>query len=64
MSRWVSYADNGHGGNKLLRKRKRSNYALSILVIASPDMSASEIIHRENAWKVKLGSRAHGLNAN
>ncbi|WP_170509548.1 GIY-YIG nuclease family protein [Ruegeria arenilitoris] len=64
FGRWASYAANGHGGNKLLLKRRRTNYAVSILEIASPDMSASEIINRENAWKVKLGSRAHGLNAN
>ncbi|WP_108859195.1 GIY-YIG nuclease family protein [Ruegeria sp. Alg231-54] len=64
MGRWASYAVNGHGGNKLLLVRKRTNYAISILEIASPDMSASEIINRESAWKTKLGSRAHGLNAN
>lgn len=64
MGRWAGYAANGHGGNVLLRKRAKTNYAISILEIASPDMSASEIIHRENAWKLKLGSRAHGLNVN
>lgn len=64
MGRWMSYSANGHGGNKLLLRRKRTNYAISILEIASPDMSTSEIINRENAWKKKLGSRAHGLNAN
>jgi hypothetical protein len=62
--RWMAYADNGHGGNLLLRQRDRTNYALTILEVASPDMSSSEIIQREGAWKEKLGSRAHGLNAN
>ncbi|SDL62959.1 hypothetical protein SAMN04488026_10993 [Aliiruegeria lutimaris] len=64
MGRWSSYAANGHGGNRLLMERPRVNYAVSILEVASPDMSASDIIHREAAWKTKLGSRSHGLNAN
>ncbi len=64
LGRWQSYAINGHGGNRLLMSRPRKNYAISILEVASPGMSASEIIHREAAWKVKLGSRSHGLNAN
>lgn len=64
MRRWRAYAVNGHGGNLLLLARERSNYAVSILEVASPDMSASDIIHRETAWKKKLGSRSHGLNAN
>ncbi|GAB5437315.1 MAG: hypothetical protein FalmKO_24400 [Falsiruegeria mediterranea] len=64
MQRWSEYAANGHGGNKLLVNRQKVNYAVSILEVASPDMSPSDIIHREAAWKVKLGSRAHGLNAN
>ena len=63
-ARWSAYADNGHGGNILLRRRMRSNYSVTILEVASPDMSPSEIIDREAAWKRKLGSRAHGLNAN
>jgi hypothetical protein len=62
--RWSAYVADGHGGNLLLRKRKRTNYSVTILEVASPDMSASEIIAREGAWKTKLGSRAHGLNAN
>jgi len=64
MARWAAYAANGHGGNRLLMKRDRVNYAVSILEIASPDMSPSEIIDREGAWKRKLGTRSHGLNAN
>ncbi|WP_161633297.1 GIY-YIG nuclease family protein, partial [Labrenzia sp. C1B70] len=64
MGRWRSYASNGHGGNRRLLARERSNYSVSILEVASPDMSSKEIIHRESAWKNKLGSRSHGLNAN
>jgi hypothetical protein len=64
MARWLAYADNGHGGNLLLRRRNKTNYSVTILEVASPDMSPTEIISREGAWKRKLGSRAHGLNAN
>ena len=62
--RWLCYAADGHGGNVLLRARERSNFVVSILEIASPDMSLSDVIARETHWKIKLGSRAHGLNAN
>ncbi|MCL5779190.1 GIY-YIG nuclease family protein [Limibaculum sp. FT325] len=62
--RWLAYSANGHGGNRLLMARERTNFSISILEVASPDMSAEDIIAREGAWKVKLGSRAHGLNAN
>ncbi|MDO6477984.1 GIY-YIG nuclease family protein [Shimia thalassica] len=64
IGRWRAYASNGHGGNQLLMARQRANYSVSIIEVASPDMSASDIIHREAAWKNKLGSRSHGLNAN
>ncbi|MDO6480568.1 GIY-YIG nuclease family protein [Shimia thalassica] len=64
MGRGLSYAANGHGGNRLLITRRPVNYLVSILEIASPDMSTSDIVHRETAWKTKLGSKAHGLNAN
>ena len=61
--RWSAYAADGHGGNVLLRNRK-VNYGITVLEAASSTMSASDIIEREAAWKTKLGSRAHGLNAN
>ncbi|WP_413149171.1 GIY-YIG nuclease family protein [Amaricoccus sp. W119] len=64
MGRWDAYAANGHGGNVILRQRGDRDYAVSILEIASPDMSRDEIIAREVFWKQKLGARAHGLNAN
>ena len=62
--RWSSYAADGHGGNQLLKARKRRNYGVSILEALSPDMAPRDVIARETAWKTKLGSRAHGLNAN
>ncbi|MBO9429588.1 hypothetical protein [Sulfitobacter sp. R18_1] len=44
--------------------RNLRDYQVSILEVASPEMSAAEIIVNEDAWKEKLGARAHGLNAN
>ncbi|WP_180897326.1 GIY-YIG nuclease family protein [Martelella soudanensis] len=43
---------------------EQRDYQVSILEIASPEMSAADIIAREGTWKEKLGARAHGLNAN
>ncbi len=64
IGRWRTYLANGHGGNALLRVAGHRDYAVTILEIASPDMAFSDIIAREVFWKEKLGSRAHGLNAN
>ena len=64
LGRWQAYAANGHGDNVLLRRRGHRDYTVSILEIAAPDMSLTDIIARETFWKAKLGARAHGLNAN
>lgn len=64
LGRWMVYAANGHGGNVLLRRRGHRDYAVSILEVASPDMSRDDILAREGHWKDKLGARADGLNAN
>lgn len=64
--RWRQYAANGHGGNRDLKRLDLNlrDYQVSILEVASPEMSPTDIIAREGAWKEKLGARAHGLNAN
>lgn len=64
IGRWQSYVENGHGGNAKLKARKRTQYKLAILEIFSLDTPFTEAIEREIAWKLKLGSRAHGLNSN
>lgn len=64
IGRWMAYNANGHGGNVLLRERGHRDYTVSILEIASPDMSRDDILAREGFWKEKLGARAHGLNVN
>ena len=64
LARWDEYAANGHGGNQKLKARERGNYDVSILEVAGSGVTVEEIVRRESAWKAKLGSRAHGLNAN
>lgn len=64
LGRWRQYADDGHGGNLLLRSRPVFDATVSILAVMDKDAEASEVIREEAYWKVKLGSRAHGLNAN
>lgn len=62
--RWKSYARTGHGGNSELKDLDASKFEFSILEIASGIMSAKELIDRESRWKLRLGSREHGLNIN
>lgn len=57
MGRWRAYMANGHGGNLLLRQRGHQDYTVSILEVASPDMSRDDILAREGFWKDKLGAR-------
>lgn len=63
--RWLSYAQSGHGGNKLLKRLDPNNFRFSILQRVSPDMSAEEIIRLESAWKERLHTKyPYGLNDN
>ncbi|MCK9504418.1 MAG: GIY-YIG nuclease family protein [Porticoccaceae bacterium] len=62
--RWKGYAHTGHGGNKLLKSLDWSYFEYSILEIAPATFTADQLIERENRWKVRLGSRALGLNSN
>ena len=66
FGRWANYEDenNGHGGNKLLKKLQKTIYQISILEICPPSLSDEEVINRDSKWKNKLGSRVFGLNAN
>ncbi|MGC1496303.1 MAG: GIY-YIG nuclease family protein [Sulfitobacter sp.] len=64
MGRWRGYLANGHGGNVLLRAGGHHDYSVSVLEIASPDMTMADIVAKEAFWKERLGARAHGLNAN
>ena len=62
--RWEGYAKSGHGGNKLLKKRRPENLRFSILERMSPDTPAELVIERESSWKERLHTRESGLNEN
>jgi hypothetical protein len=65
LKRWLGY-DDGHGGNTRLEEiaEKADAYDVSVLEVASSLQSADDVLAREAWWKVTLGSRAFGLNAN
>ena len=68
--RWQQYAANGHGGNKLLEQIVKDDAAYpnafrySVLQVLPKSTKDAEVIRWETQYKVKLGSRATGLNAN
>lgn len=66
--RWLSYVDNGHGGNSALTELSfdyiKENFKYSILEIADGKSSDDYIISRENWWKEVLQSRKFGYNLN
>jgi len=62
--RWLDYAADGHGGNRLLRSRAPADYSVTILEVASSSATEQEILDLEVRWKTKLRSREFGLNAN
>lgn len=74
LGRWSNYVENGHGGNKLLKKivedKKygyqyiKDNFQYAILENYNARVDKRIILSRESWWKETLGSRAFGLNAN
>lgn len=65
LGRWLTYARDGHGGNRELRERDARSFRFTILERLAPDLPAEEVIARENSWKSRLHTRApFGLNAN
>jgi len=65
LGRWLCYADTGHGGNRLLRRRDQQNFQFSILQRVSPDLGERDVIRIENSWKERLHTRKPlGLNDN
>jgi len=64
LARWLEYAATDHGGNFNLKGKSASDIDVAVLETAASSTSDDEILHREALWKVKLGSRVHGLNAN
>ena len=65
LGRWLGYAAQGDGGNRLLRKREPKNFRFSILPCVSLGTDAAEIIRIESSWKERLHTRQpYGLNDN
>lgn len=65
LGRWLAYASNGHGGNRLLRQRDPRHFRFTILQRVSPDMDAGDVIRLESTWKERLHTRQpFGLNDN
>lgn len=68
--RWSNYVQTKHGGNKELieiykqNKNQHLSFVFSILLVLPKGMTKKEVIKYENSYKIKLGSRAYGLNLN
>ncbi len=62
FGRWQNYALTGDGGNIALKNLNPNNFEFSILEIVSNMINQTEIIHKENLWKRKLGTWEMGLN--
>jgi hypothetical protein len=68
--RWKNYAATHHGGNKELKALLEKdpeyarNFRFSVLQALPSNTTAPETIEVEKLYKKKLGSLAHGLNAN
>lgn len=65
LGRWTTYAD-GHGGNVGMKEMGAAAeaYDVAILEVVGTNATAQDIFEREEAWKVKLGTRVKGLNRN
>ena len=66
LGRWLTYASSGHGGNVKMRELRAEpeEYDVTILETAGSSATDDDIRGIEALWKRKLGTRAHGLNAN
>lgn len=68
--RWKNYAESGHGSNVKLKQLIEidpdypKSFRFSVLHILPRTMSREEVIQREKEYKIKLGTRATGLNSN
>ena len=70
--RWSTYVHTGgHGGNVELREILQrggasyaSNFHFTILEVLPRGTPQSKVLERETMWKIKLGTRRHGLNRN
>ena len=64
LERLERYAQDGHGGNVKLKRRRGRDYQFTVLEVVGTYADQQAILSREAHWKKRLGSRAHGLNLN
>lgn len=68
LDRWRAYINNGHGGNKELKKLDfdyiKKNFQYSILENYNKKIDDSVILERERWWKKTLLTLEHGYNDN
>ena len=70
VSRWRSYVETHHGGNKKLKELlieypdRYKEFQFSILETLPTTLTNNEVIAREVLHKIKLHTRAFGLNSN
>lgn len=66
--RWIQYLNNGHGGNKELKKLDfeyiKKHFHYSILDIYKSSIDDTIILRRERWWKNTLKTKDFGYNAN
>jgi len=69
-NRWKNYSKTFSGGNKLLEEllkkypTRYKQFQFSILRVLEPSSTKNEVLEQETLLKIKLGSRAFGLNSN
>jgi len=70
LGRWKTYATTGHGGNLALKAllsddvTRKEHFTFTVLQTLPRTLTQKEVIAKEQLYKQKLGSRAHGLNLN
>jgi hypothetical protein len=68
--RWMTYAKDASGGNKLIKEvlsshpGRQDSFQFAILRVLEPGCTKGQVIAQECLIKNKLGSRAFGLNEN
>ena len=70
LGRWATYVRTGHGGNvQLLERlaadfRAAEHFRFTLLRTLPTTLTKAEVISYESLYKLKLGTRAFGLNSN
>ncbi len=70
LGRWKEYSKNGHGDNSMLKALLEEdssyvkNFQFTILQTLLKSLPFNQVVAHESKYKVKLGTRSHGLNIN